>query len=308
MSPAILRGIGFALASYAGFAAADAAIKLASQRFSVFQIAATVALFALLPVLAFAHREGGMRALLPARPQAVLLRAVLTATCGLAVWESFRTLPLAEAYALLFTAPLIATAMSALVLGEEVGWRRWTATGLGFLAVVIMVRPGFRELALAHVLAFLGALSGAASMVVLRWIGSTATAASILFALFATIFFVALPGAVAQFHMPTAQELLLQATAGLLTGLAQAGLVVAMRRAPAVVVAPFQYSQMLWGIVFGMWLFGHLPDLGQMAGFLLLVASGLYTVRREWIRSRQLSFRPLRGESAALPAPAAGNR
>lgn len=297
-----LRGMAYAAASYAGFATADAAIKLAGGSFAIFQVAATLSLFALLPVLLLAAGQGGLRALLPAAPGLVLLRAGLTAACGLAVWHAFASLPLAEVYALLFTAPLIATAMSALLLGEAVGWRRWSATMVGFLAVLIMVRPGFRALEPAHLLAFLGAVLGAASIVVLRRIGTRATSASILFTLFTTIFLVSLPGAVAEFRMPGARDLLLQATAGLLTGLGQAGLVIATRNAPAVVVAPFQYTQMLWGIVLGALVFGNLPDVFQMTGFVLLVGSGLYTVHREWVRRRPLSFVPLRGE---VPARAA---
>lgn len=298
----ILRGMAFAAASYGGFATADAAIKLSSGSFSVFQIAATIALFALLPVAALTVGRGGARALLPSRPGLVLLRAGLTAGCGLAVWHAVAALPIAEVYALLFTAPMIATALSVLFLGEGVGWRRWGATILGFLAVLVMVRPGFRELQPAHLLAFLGALLGGASIVVLRRIGNGATSASILFALFTTVLLMSLPGAVAQFRLPGASDLLLQATAGLLTGLGQAGLVLATRNAPAVVVAPFQYTQMLWGLLLGALVFGDLPDAWQVTGFALLVVSGLYTVHRERVRCRPVTFVPVRGE---VPARAA---
>jgi S-adenosylmethionine uptake transporter len=297
-----LRGMAFAVASYAGFASADAAIKMAGSETSVFQVAATLALFALLPVFALAWSQGGVRALWPAKPGLVALRAALTALCSVAVWHAFQSLPLAEVYALMFTAPLIATVMSAVLLGEEVGWRRWTATVVGFVAVLIMVRPGFQTLEPAHLLALIGAILGAASIVVLRRIGAGATSASILFALFTTIFLVSLPGAIAEFRTPTLADLALQATAGLLTGLSQAGLVLATRNAPAVVVAPVQYSQMLWGIVLGAVLFNNLPDLWQVLGFILLVASGLYTVHREWVRRRSVSFVPVRGE---VPARAA---
>lgn len=307
VEPDILRGIAFAAASYAGFATADAAVKLASGSFGIFQIAATIALFALLPVLALAAGQG-IRALLPAAPGLVLLRAGLTAACSLFVWHAFAHLPLAEVYALLFTAPLIATALSALLLGEAVGWRRWTAVAVGFLAILIMVRPGFRELEPAHLLAFLGAFLGAASIVLLRRIGNGATSASILFTLFFTILLISLPGALAEFRLPGPRDLLLQATAGLLTGLSQAGLVLATRNAPAVIVAPFQYTQMLWGILLGALLFGNLPDVYQITGFVLLVASGLWILRREWVRRRPVSFVPVRGEVPARAArvPAAG--
>src|SRR5262245_56139148 len=112
-----LRGIGFAVLSYASFSTADAIIKLASARFSVFQIAFTVALFALLPVLVLTLGQGGLRALIPQRWQLVTLRGGLTAACGLLAWRGFSMLPLSEAYAILFAAPILVTGLSAVLLG-----------------------------------------------------------------------------------------------------------------------------------------------------------------------------------------------
>jgi drug/metabolite transporter (DMT)-like permease len=296
------RGIGFAVLSYASFSTADAIIKLASDRFSVFQIAFSVALFALLPVLALTLGQGGLRALVPQRWPLVALRGGLTALCGLLAWRGFATLPLAEVYAILFAAPILVTALSATLLREEVGWRRWSAQAVGFAGVLLMIRPDFAALDLGHLLTAVAALAGALSFVTLKRIGGRETSASILFAVFLAIRLASAPMLPSTFVAPEWREVGLLALAGLLMGCAHAGLVLATREAPAVVVAPFQYSQMVWGVLFGALLFGDRPAPILFAGMALVVASGLYTIWRETARQRQVTLGGGRGE---VPARAA---
>jgi drug/metabolite transporter (DMT)-like permease len=297
-----VRGIGFAVLSYACFSTGDATIKLASGHFSVFQIAFTVAMFALVPVMFLTRGQGGLRALVPTRWHLVALRGVLTTVCSLLAWKAFSILPLAEAYAILFATPMLVTGLSALVLREEVGWRRWTASAVGFVGVLIMIRPDFQTLGLGHLLAALAALAGSFGMITLKRIGSSESSASILFAVFLGIMLASGPMAVAHFVMPAWHEVGLLAVAGLLMGCGQAGLVLATRETPAVVVAPFQYSQMIWGVLFGALLFGDLPAPVLFVGMALVVASGLYTIWRETVRQRPVTLGGGRGE---VPARAA---
>ena len=294
-----LRGVGFAVLSYASFSTADAIIKLASARFSVFQIAFSVAFFALLPVLVLTLGRGGLRALVPQRWRLVALRGVLTAAGGLLAWRGFAMLPLAEAYAILFAAPILVTAFSSVVLGEEVGWRRWAAQLVGFLGVLVMIRPDFATVGLGHLLMALAAVLGALALITLRRIGGRETSASILTAVFVAIMLASGPMVPATFVMPEWRELGLLALAGLLMGCGQAGLVLATREAPAVVVAPFQYSQMIWAVLFGALLFGDRPAPALFAGMALVMASGLYTVWRETVRQRPVTVGGGRGEVVA---------
>jgi drug/metabolite transporter (DMT)-like permease len=296
------RGIGFAVLSYASFSTADAMIKLASERFSVFQIAFSVALFALLPVAVLTHGHGGWRALVPQRWQPVALRGGLTAVCGLLAWRGFGMLPLAEVYAILFAAPIMVTALSAVLLGEEVGWRRWSAQAVGFAGVLIMIRPDFATLNLGHLLTFLAAIAGALSLITLKRIGGRETSAAILFAVFLSIMLASAPMVPSSFIMPAWREVGLLALAGLLMGCGHAGLVLATREAPAVAVAPFQYSQMIWGVLFGVLLFGDQPAPILFAGMALVVGSGLYTVWRETARARPVTVGGGRGEVPARVA------
>lgn len=295
----VLRGVGFAVLSYASFSTADAIIKLASARFSVFQIAFTVSLFALLPVLVLTLGRGGLRALIPQRWHLVALRGCLTAACGLLAWRGFAMLPLAEAYAILFAAPILVTAFSTVLLGEEVGWRRWAAQLVGFAGVLVMIRPDFATIGLGHLLTAVSAVLGALGLITLRRIGGSESSAAILGAVFVAIMLASGPMVPATFVMPAWREVGLQALAGLLMGCGQAGLVLATREAPAVVVAPFQYSQMIWGVLFGALLFGDRPAPVLFAGMSVVMASGLYTVWRETVNQRPVTVGGGRGEVVA---------
>ena len=160
----------------------------------------------------------------------------------------------------------------------------------------------FQTLGLGHLLAALAALAGSFGMITLKRIGPSESSASILFAVFLGIMLASGPMAVTHFVMPAWHEVGLLAVAGLLMGCGQAGLVLATRETPAVVVAPFQYSQMIWGVLFGALLFGDLPAPVLFVGMALVVASGLYTIWRETVRQRPVTLGGGRGE---VPARAA---
>jgi S-adenosylmethionine uptake transporter len=300
--PAIGRAVVLALASYACFSTADALVKLAAARLPVEQIALLVCGFALLPVLFLVRGAGGLAALRPRRPALVLARGVLTALCALAAWRAFALLPLADAYAILFLAPILVTAFSALFLGEPVGIRRWSAAAVGFLGVLLMVRPDFAGLGAGHLLALAAAALGAASFCVLKKIGNGETSAAILLVLFLAIAAIAAPGALLAWRPLSSESLLWVALAGLLQGSGQAALVLATREAPASLVAPFQYSQMLWAVLLGLLVFGDRPSPLLFAGMALVVGSGLYILWRERVRQGSVTLGAARGEVPARRA------
>jgi S-adenosylmethionine uptake transporter len=301
-SRTIARGIGTALLSYACFSTSDAMIKLSSARFSVFQIALTLSLFALVPVLVLTRGQGGLRALVPTLPRLVLARGLLTGACALLCWEAFARMPLADGYAILFASPMLVTALSVPLLGEKVGWRRWVATGVGFAGVLVMIRPDFAAVGPGHAMALAAVLFGSLSFIVLRKIGPREKSAPVMGGVFLTIALMSAPLAVRDFVPPTGSELLVLALAGLLQGAGQAGLVLATREAPAAVVAPFQYSQMVWAVLFGFLLFGDRPQPVLFVGLALVIGSGLYTLWRETVRQRPVTLTVGRGE---VPARAA---
>ncbi len=295
----VARGIALALLAYAAFATADAFLKHSSGGFSVFQIAFVMAGFALLPLLATTIGRGGVRSIVPRDLKLVTLRGILTAACGMLAWNAFARLPMAEVYALLFAAPMLVTAFSALFLGEAVGWRRWSATVIGFIGVVVMIDPRFAGFGLGHLMAGLAAMAGALSFVILKKIGATEKSAAVLFAVIFWIMVVCLPPAAANWVWPSLAELGIMGVAGLLFGVGQAGLVFATRDAPAVVVAPFQYSQMIWAVLFGILVFGDLPTANLFIGLAIVVAAGLFIVYRETVRARPVTVGGGRGEVPA---------
>lgn len=295
----VARGIGLALVAYASFSTADALLKLTSQGFSVFQIAFVMAFFAMLPVLATTVGRGGLLSVLPRNVKLVAARGILAATCASLAWNAFAMLPMAEVYALLFAAPMLVTAFSALLLKELVGWRRWTATIVGFVGVIIMIDPRFSGFALGHLLAGMGAVAGALSFVILKKIGATEKSAAMLFSVLFWLMAIALPPAAASWVWPSPAELGIMAMAGLLMGVGQAGLVFATRDAPAVVVAPFQYSQMVWAVVFGLLVFGDTPTGNLFVGLAIVIAAGLFIVYRETVRAKPVT---VGGGRAEVPA------
>jgi S-adenosylmethionine uptake transporter len=294
----VARGIAFALLSYVAFATGDAAVKLASGRLSVFQIAVILSGFALLPTLSL-MRGRGPRALLPKLWGLVLTRGLLTALCAICAWKAFALLPLAEAYAILFAAPILVTAMAPFLLKEHVGWRRASAAAVGFAGVLVMIRPDFDSFGLGHALAAMAAGLSALSFIVLRRIGARESAGPIVFFLFVSILGVALPFAVMDWVRPTAHELALLGTAGLLQGAAQVSLVMATRSTPAAIIAPFQYTQLLWAVAYGILVFGDLPQPTMYLGMALVICSGLYILWRETVRRRVPTLGAARGEVPA---------
>jgi drug/metabolite transporter (DMT)-like permease len=169
-----------------------------------------------------------------------------------------------------------------------------------------MIRPGFGTLTPGHGLACAAALFSSLGFIVLRRIGPTEKSAPILFMLFGMIALATAPAALADFVWPTWWQLSILALGGLLQGAGQTGLVLATREAPAALVAPFQYSQMLWAIVFGVVLFGDLPAPAMFVGLALVVGSGLYTIWREAVRRQPVTMAVGRGEVPARAARQAG--
>lgn len=298
---AVGRAIGLAILAYFLFSTSDALVKGVGHGISVFQVAFTLSVCAYLPVVMLTIGRGGPRTLLPVRWPLVLARGVLTTGSGLTAWASFRFLPLAESYAILFAAPIIITALSHFVLHETVGWRRWVAASIGFVGLVIMINPHFETLALGHAIAACSALFAATSFIVLRKIGATEKSPAILFVLFSCIALATLPGTILTFQMPVWHDLLCMVGAGLAQGTAQATLVLATRRAPASLVAPFQYSQMIWALVFGLAFFHYEPGATLYLGMAIVIGSGLYTIWRETVRRTQ----PTVGVRGEVPARAA---
>jgi drug/metabolite transporter (DMT)-like permease len=233
-------------------------------------------------VLGWIAAGPGFGAVRTQRPAAHLIRAVL-GMAGMALnFLTYLLLPLAEATVILFTVPIFATILSALVLKEPVGGHRWGAVLLGFAGVAIVVGPGGASLPAVGVAVGLCAATVVSGVsITLRQIGRTESAATTVF------WFTVSSAAAMALLMPVFGRLhdggtfLLLLGLGLTGGLAQMALTASLRLAPVSVVLPMDYSNLIWSALIGWLVFASLPAPSLWFGAPLIIASGLYIVYRE---------------------------
>ncbi len=297
-----LKGILCMIASCLLVTLNDTILKWLTGDMPVGQIMCLRGLFVFLPVLLLAWHEGGLYRLRVKSPKGQGARALIVVTGMFLFITGLSLLPLAEAIALTFAAPLFATALAVPFLKEKVGWRRWTAVCTGFVGVLVMLRPGEGAFALAALLPLGAAVAGALRDIVTRHLSVTDSSSSIL--MVSTVA-VTLAGAVTfpfGWSTPTWFEVGLLAASGMLLGAAQYLMIEAVRHAEIGLVAPFRYTSLIWAVPAGYLVFGTVPDMWVVVGAVVVVASGLYILHREGrLGSRHgVSGRP---ESTPLDRP-----
>lgn len=288
-----LIGIALITTAFALFSVTDTLMKVLSAGYPLMQTVFTNALFSLVPVVALALAMGGPAQLATRRPGVQLLRAVLGIGAGYGAFYAYTRMPIADAYAILFSSPLIITALSGPLLGERVDARRWAAVLVGFTGVLIMLRPTDDIVNPGALGALVSALCFSLSGILVRRIGRSETAFSYPFYGNLLGVVLLLPVQPFVFVTPAPGDFGLMALGGLCGGGALLCLLAAFRMAPAPVVAPFQYTQMLWGVLSGALVFGDAPSPWLALGGGIVIASGLYILRCE----RRQAARP-----AATPA------
>ncbi|HEY4162313.1 MAG TPA: DMT family transporter [Dongiaceae bacterium] len=272
-------GIGLSFLAFAVLSTADALTKVLSARYSVFQIASVDGVAALFVVVPLLVRQEGMASLRPRRPAIVILRCALGAGSLMLAFMSFSRIPLADAYALAFLTPLAVTALSAPVLGEPVSWRQWIAVIIGFVAVIGILRPDFGAVSVGQFYMLASAALFALSMLILRRIAKSESSGALLLVYFVMLFLIGLPMAIAQWKTPALADLALMGLTGLCSGLGNLLLVMAFRNASAAIASSFMYTQLIWGTLFGLALFGDLPDFITIGGAAIIMLCGIYTLR-----------------------------
>jgi drug/metabolite transporter (DMT)-like permease len=276
------RGILLMLLAVFLLSCMDAGLKQLSAHYPPLQVAALRGAASLPFVVAWVLWSVGARSLLRVRWRLHLLRGVIGVVTLPAFIYGLRFLPLTTAYTLFFVAPLIITAMSALFLGEKVGVHRWGAIIVGFIGVLVALRPTGDGAPLWAGLAILGAATGyATAAVMVRVLGRTDSTQSMMFWMTISMTLgsaaLALPGWVALRGSDGALIL----GVGLVGALGQWALTEAFARGEASVVAPFEYSALAWGIGFDLAFWGVLPDSITWLGAAIIVAAGIYLMRRE---------------------------
>lgn len=259
----------------------DAFAKLLAPDYSPLQILFLRNLIALPFAVSIAIRMGGKGALYSHRPVAHLLRGVIWICAAFLFFSSLRYLGLAEATALVFVAPLFITAISALFLREPVGWRRWMAVLVGFSGVLIAVRPGAATFQPASLLPIATALFYALLMVSARWVDQRESVWTLM--LYLTGAGTLLCAVLVPFVWAPvlAADLWLFAAIALFGTAGMTLITQAFRLAPAVVVAPLDYTALVWATVAGWLVWNELPDLPIFFGATIIIASGVFVIWRE---------------------------
>ena len=221
--------------------------------------------------------------------------------------SGLRFLPIAEASATGFIAPLFVTALSIIFLGEKVGVRRWIATA-GLLGVMIILRPGTSAFHPAAFFPLVSALAWACTLIMTRMMSGTERAITTM--TYSSITGVCILSVLVPFVWvtPTWQDIAFGIFIGVASTAGQWIVVLAFRYADASVLAPFSYTQLLWVSILGFFVFGEIPDIWTVIGAAFIVASGLYTAHRERIRRRQAPVEAEPYPNAWSPQPAIGVR
>ena len=281
-------GILLRVGAMAVLSCLSALVKWTGERgIPVFEIILFRNLFAFVPLGFYIWRTTGFEVLKTRRPFGHLTRSTIGLTGMLCGFSAVQHLPLTEATALQFTSPLFMTALSALLLGEVVGRHRWAAVVVGFIGVLLMARPIPGEMDVTGVtLGILSALGAAGAMVAIRQISDTERGPTIVF--YFTLGGVALGLAGSAFHWVTPDPLTLAMLilAGLIGGVGQLLLTEALRNAPIGVVAPFDYTQLVWAALLGLVIWGELPHPLTLVGAVIVAGSGVYILHRELRRFR----------------------
>lgn len=276
-----LQGVLVGLLAFALYASHDAAIKSLGGTYSPFQIVFFVVLLSFPMVTLMLVSDTKAENLRPRDPFWAAVRTAAVVIGGFCAFYAFAVLPLAETYAILFASPLIITVLSVPLLGEVVRVHRWLAVLVGLIGVLVVLRPGSAELGLGHLAALVSAFGSALAAVVMRKIGARERREVLLLypllanfgVMLCILPFVYVP-------MPLA-DLGLVLLIALLAVTAMSLMIRAYTLADAAMVAPMQYSQIIWATLFGWLFFGETSDVLTFVGAGIIIASGGYIVLRE---------------------------
>lgn len=289
-----LAGVALKLGSTVLFAIMATLVKIASRDYPVTQVVFFRSFFALLPIIVIALRSGeGFGILRTQRPFGHALRSLAGTFAMFTNFAALALLPLAEATALAFAAPLFAVVLAVVLLSEQVGVYRWSAVILGFCGVLLVARPlallsGAPGAVSPHgvLLGLLGAFFIALSLIFMRRLSQVEHASTIVFYYSLTTTIVSAITLPFTAVWPTPSGLALLVLTGVVGGAAQLLYTASYRYANVTTLAPFDYAQLIWATVLSYLVFDYVPAAVAFAGIFLITASGVFIVLREHLRAR----------------------
>lgn len=277
-----LRAILVVLLSFSVFSGTDVMVKLMAAEVPVPQVTFLITAIALALSLAKGLLTGSARDLLPRFPALAVTRAVLLSVDTLLIYYAFARLPLSEAYMIAFTTPIMVAGLAALFLGERLSVLAWSGVLIGFAGVALALRPGVQPLNLGHAAAFGAALCFAFSLILLRRAKAAESDTALVVTLMTLLLVIS--GAVTLanggFAPVSAHGWLLAVAGGVLLFGGHILLVRAFRMGDASVIAPFQYSQIIWGCLYGLLVFDTPVEPFTIAGAVIIIFSGWLVLRQ----------------------------
>ena len=292
------KAIAYLMLGVVGGLGLDLAAKGLLANYSLVQFVFLRSLIGLLIFLFLARQLGGVNGLKTRRWRWHLLRTVLAVGSMFGFFYGLAHMPLVDALTLGFTAPVMVTALSVPLLGEHVGWRRWTAVTIGFIGVLIILRPGTRTIELAHVAVLFSAFFYACLAITARKLADTESSYSL------SIYVVTGPLLVSttllgtgNWQAPDLNGWLLFGISGACSVITWIGIIGGYRRAAPALLAPFEFTALIGGALAGYLIWDEVPDRWVTAGALVIIGSGLFVVYREI--GNAISNRYLRVSTAA---------
>jgi drug/metabolite transporter (DMT)-like permease len=284
-----LRGIAAIAIGVGLFSIMDSLVKYLGGSYSPLEVVFFRGAIAFLPIALVIKARGGLALLRTRKPGSHALRCLIGIGSTILFFVALAGMPLADAIAISFAGPLFITALSKPLLGEAVGRHRWAAVLVGFLGVILILRPGAGMIEPMALVALAATLCYALSTVAIRRLSVSENDTAMVFYYNSAVTVVATAALPFVWRMPTADDFLLFCCVGLLGGISGFFVTSAYRMAPVAVVAPFEYTAMLWALVIGRLAFGEIADLNTLLGSAIVVASGLYILYRETKHRRRLS-------------------
>lgn len=279
------RGIGWMLITTFLFVAMDTVAKHLTESYPVGQIVWARFAFHALFVSLLLGRSLRAR-MVTSRPGLQFMRSALLTCTTILFFTALQFLPLADCSAIIQVGPLVITALSVPMLGEQVGIRRWAGVIFGFLGALVIIRPGSDAMQLAMLLPLAAAVTNALYQITTRVLSRSDSA-------FTTLFYTPLIGTLLaslslplHWQTPDLEGWGLMALLGLVGGISHFTLIKAFTEAPAATVAPFGYTALIWATLGGLVFFGDFPDGWTIAGAVVIAGSGLYVLHREHVRKR----------------------
>jgi S-adenosylmethionine uptake transporter len=276
-----LIGVGLMLLSMFVFSAVDTIAKVLTTDFHPLQIVWTrqlglvVGVFVMIAVRGVSLFQTNHRKL-------QLVRGLMAALSAALFVTAINFVPLADAIAVTFIAPFVVTMFSALLLKEKVGIHRWSAVIVGFLGTLIILRPGFDGFEPALLLAVLAAVLFAFRQIISRYLsGSDKTETTIAYTALVAVLVLFIPLPFIWQTPVSGLHIFLMAVMAILAGLGELLVIKALEVALAVVVSPVHYTILIWGSLYGYFVFGDFPDYWTWGGAVIIILSGLYTLYRE---------------------------